>query len=657
MKSKIDKLIDKTILIALIAQIIFIFCMNLFRSYTIIDFDSSSAYLHEIEMGTQGKIFPEEYSYQASMDLDSASILSAFLYHFTSNIFLARGIANNLVVLLYIYVIHCILSNLALSVRWKRFCILLFFIPYSMTMLGYCRMLFTGGGFYAFRALVPLLIISLILDIDKNKSLKKYLGRAILLLFIVFLTGLSSGAYVVLSAVFPLLLWEFVSAFLKGDYGQLKSKKTDLGIAAVFAALAGIIVQKAVGFSSTADTKYILASHKWYDAVLSSLAGLFELFGGLTIHEHVELFTIRAFGTAVDFVVTCIILLAIVYTFWTCIKKKELSNMHGYILSLMLVNAFVFSFLDLKYGGTAFESRYHLIPMLPSFFLLVMLLEKLPQKENIKQVQLNTIYLFITGLFITSMVFGDAQWVYAKIANECDKLEELNHIMEEQGIHTAVVAGEDNKALGRKLRVYSRDINYLVVNDGAESSFRTTFGGTTRYLDNAAQQGKTALLASPRAYETLPGYLIADMKYYMDYEGLKIYLAEESRFDYAIGPDAKKNMVIDFPYSPGYVYENAKLDEQGFLVMNEGGGSLSAEYNSVAGAWNYSVYYDTAEASGNAFMEIQIGENQFMYTKLDPSGGFVNADDVVMSTKAPVPFMINASEGVKIKRIEIRCKN
>ena len=165
MKSKIDKLIDKTILIALIAQIIFIFCMNLFRTYTIIDFDSSSAYLHEIEMGTQGKIFPEEYSYQASMDLDSASILSAFLYHFTSNIFLARGIANNLVVLLYIYIIQCILSNLALSVRWKRFCILLFFIPYSMTMLGYCRMLFTGGGFYAFRALVPLLIISLILDI------------------------------------------------------------------------------------------------------------------------------------------------------------------------------------------------------------------------------------------------------------------------------------------------------------------------------------------------------------------------------------------------------------------------------------------------------------------------------------------------------------
>ena len=95
----INKILDRTILFVFIAQIIFILCMNIFRANTIIDFDSSSAYLHEMEMGSQGKIFPSEYSYQASMDLDSASILSAFIYHLTGNIFLSRGITNNLVVL------------------------------------------------------------------------------------------------------------------------------------------------------------------------------------------------------------------------------------------------------------------------------------------------------------------------------------------------------------------------------------------------------------------------------------------------------------------------------------------------------------------------------------------------------------------------------
>ena len=309
-----DKILDKVVLIALIMQIAFIMCMNLFRADTIIDFDSSSAYMHEMEMGSQGKIFPSEYSYQATMDLDSASLISAFLYHFTGNIFLSRGITNDLVVILYIYVIYCILSNLGVSHRWKRFGILLFLIPYSMIMLGYWRMLFVGGGFFAFRALVPLLIISLIIDFEKESSFKKYAFRLFLMLIISFLGGLSSGAYLLLCAISPMLLWEIVSAFLKGDYRGLRSKRMGIALAAVIASVAGFITQKIVGFSSTADSKIILTSSKWVDAVLSSFAGVFELFGGLTTHEDVRLFSAEGIGTAVDFAVTCILITAVIYT-------------------------------------------------------------------------------------------------------------------------------------------------------------------------------------------------------------------------------------------------------------------------------------------------------------------------------------------------------
>ncbi len=655
-KINIEKIIDKTVLIVLITQLVFILCMNFFRSYTIIDFDSSSAYLHEIEMGSQGKLFPSEYSYQASMDLDSASLLSAFIYHFTKNIFLARGIANNLVVLLYVYVIICIFNNIDISLRWKRFCILFFFIPYSMIMLGYWRMLFTGGGFYAFRALVPLLIISLLLDFDKEKPFKQYAIRFILLLLIVFLTGLSSGAYVLMSAVFPLLLWEFINSFLKGDYRQIRSKRMLLGLTTIIAALVGILAQKAVGFSSTADTKFILTSEKWIAAILSSFAGIFELFGGLTVHENVKLFSFEAIGTAINFIVTCILLFTILFTLTKCIKKKELSNMQGYIFTLMLVNVFMFSFLELKYGNTVYESRYHLIPILPSFLLLAIMIDRLSLNEKLNKLQLNTIHIFVLGIFFASMLYGDAQWLYARTALGCDKLVELNQIIEKEGVHTAVVAGEDSKDLGRKLRVYSKDVNYLVVNDAAESASRTTFGGTTRYLDNSAQQGKTALIASPRAYETLPQYLVADMKYFRDYDGLQIYLADKSYFDYASGPVAEKDRVIDFPYTQGYVYENAELTDEGELLMGKGGGRLKASYNSVAGTWNYTVYYEAADKSGNAYVEIKVGENKAVRKEFNPSAAYINIDDIVMGRKEPVNFVINAPEGVKIKWIEINRK-
>ena len=652
----IEKLLDKTVLIILIVQLVFIFCMNLFRADTIIDFDSSSAYLHEIEMGSQGKVFPSEYSYQASMDLDSASLLSAFIYHFTKNIFLARGIANNLVVLFYIYVITCILKNIDISVRWKRFCLLLFFIPYSMIMLGYWRMLFTGGGFYAFRALVPLLIISLLLDLDKGKAFKKILIRLIILLFIVFLTGLSSGAYVLMSAVFPLLLWEFANAFFKGDYKQIRSKKMLLALSTIFAALVGMVLQKAIGFSSTADTKFILTSNKWIDALLSSFAGIFELFGGLTVHENVKLFSFEAIGAAIDFIVTCILLFTILYTLSKCIKKKELSNMQGYIFSLLLVNAFMFSFLDLKYGSTVFESRYHLIPILPVFILLAIMLDQLSLNEKLNRLQINTIHIIVIGIFFASTLYGDAQWFYARTALGCDKLVELNQIMEKERVQTAVVVGEDSKDLGRKLRVYSREVNYLVVNDAAESAFRTTFGGTTRYLDNAMQLGKTAIIASPEAYKTLPLYLVSDMKYFRDYDGLKIYLADNSRFDYATGPVAEKDKVIDFPYTTGYIYENAVLDADGAILMSEGGGNLKASYKSVEGIWNYKIYYDAFELNTNVYVVIQVGENKFVNSKMNPSANYIEVENVAMEKEQFVDFMLSAPQGTKIKQIEISRK-
>ena len=74
---RLSGILDKVLLVALTAQMALIMYMNLFRGYTMIDFDSSSAYMHEMEMGSQGRLFPAFYSYQASLDLDGAAVISA----------------------------------------------------------------------------------------------------------------------------------------------------------------------------------------------------------------------------------------------------------------------------------------------------------------------------------------------------------------------------------------------------------------------------------------------------------------------------------------------------------------------------------------------------------------------------------------------------
>ncbi len=644
------KILGKAVLIALIVQIAFIMYMNLFRADTIIDFDSSSAYMHEMEMGSQGTLFPSEYSYQASLDLDGAAVISAVIYRITGNIFLSRGIANNLVVLLYIFVISSILADLSLSKTWKRFAVLLFLIPYSVNILGYLRTLFAGGGFFAFRALVPLLIISLILDMDKGKISAL---RTVLTLFIVFLTGLSSGPYVLFCAVFPLILWEAVRAFMKGDTGKLRSKRTFLGVGLILSSCAGITIQKLIGFSSTADRKEILTSDKWIDALLSAFAGIFELFGGLTTHKGVKLFSFEAAGTAVDFGVTIVLITSMILTLRNCIKEKKISDAKGYIFSVMLVNMMMFAFLDLKYGDTVFESRYHLIPMLPSFFLLAEILNELPKNKKFNEFQAHVIQVLVVGLFLASMLYGDAQWLYAKTALGSEKLKELNSIIEGEGVNTAFIVGEDSKDLGRKLRVYSRDTHYIVVNDGAESPFRTTWGGTTKYLDNSMQQGKTAIIASKEGYETLPWYLISDTEYLRDYDGLKIYIADESRFDCVGGVVKEKDEVIDFPYSPGYSFENSCLTEDGTLVMKDGGGRLEGEYPSAKGIWDYTVYYEMPGSAPGALIEIRVGDNEPVTVEADPEKTSAVIEGVEMTGGERVGFNMSGPEGLRIKRILI----
>ena len=653
------KILDKAVLIALIAQIGFILYMNLFHADTIIDYDSSSAYMHEIEMGSQGKIFPAEYSYQGSLDLDSGALISAAIYRVTGNIFLSRGITNILMVFLYIYVVGCVLGNSVISLRWKRFGILLFLIPYSMIMLGYWRMLFTGGGLFAVRALMPILIISLLQDIDKGKEFKRYAFRAALLLLMVFLCGLSSGAYVLLCAVCPLILWESVKFFFKADHSKLKSKRMVLAATASASAIAGIAVQKGLGFSTIADQKHLITSDKFISNLFDCFAGIFELFGGLTIHENVSLFSAEGIGTAVNFFVTCILLSAVIYSIVKCIKKKEIPEMYGYIFSVMLVNVLMFAFADLKYGETVYESRYHLLPMLPAFFLLAGMLEDQTQSRRLKSVQINALQLLIALLFAASLLYGDAQWVYAKTALGTEKLKELNSIMEDEAVKTAFIVGDDNKVLGRKLRVYSRDVHYIVLSDGAESAWQTAFGGTTRYLDNSMQQGKTAVIASAEAYKTLPAYLVKDMSYLTAYDGLDIYVSDTGHFDCEGGISAGKDRIVDFPYSPGYVFDGADLCDDGTLKMSAGGGHLCSTYGSSDGTWIYTVYYDMPEPpvdqEGGSF-EIKVGDDDPAVVRLDPDAAFVNSGEISMTAGKTVSFSLTAPEDTVIERIEISRK-
>ena len=164
-----------------------------------------------------------------------------------------------------------------------------------------------------------------------------------------------------------------------------------------------------------------------------------------------------------------------------------------------------------------------------------------------------------------------------------------------------------------------------------------------------------AVLVSETAYKTLPDYLVSNLEYVMDFEGLQVYYADESKFDCVGGLVVQRDRVIDFPYSPVYTYKNAKIDEDGVLVMKAGGGTLEGVCDSVEGRWQYTISYDMSQSIGDSCAQIIIDNEVVAKVDLEKTADSVTTGQIDMVDGQKVELRIDASEGVEIK--EIVCEN
>ena len=73
--------------------------------------------------------------------------------------------------------------------------VLFLLTPYSTGQLGYMPMLFTSAGSYAYKLLVPLLLIDILVRMHKGQEIKKYWYLILFATFFVFDTAvLLSGS-------------------------------------------------------------------------------------------------------------------------------------------------------------------------------------------------------------------------------------------------------------------------------------------------------------------------------------------------------------------------------------------------------------------------------------------------------------------------------
>lgn len=583
--------------ICLILQIVFLMYTNLVHMKSMVDYDSSSVLVHAMEIWKQKTLFISEYGYQTTIDIDSMVWLTALLYGITKDIFLSQAISNCFIILVYVYVLERLFRRINLSNEIRIASIICFFIPYTLGQLGYLPMLFSGPSFYTIKALFPLLLISILLDMKEGVHWKYFIVRLIAVFIISYFTGLSSGVYVLLCALLPIIVAEIVSAILDDNIKSMFSVRNFVSVVALCIGMVGVASEKSFGLTTRASNMVLVSRTNWLQNIGSYFVGMFELFGGVAVYDNTELLSKEGIFILINWLLVSLMLISLIYTIVKSIMNRKIELVDLYCIAIFTVNLFVLTLLYTTYGGGSFEARYHIIPMIPLFILLGKMVNDIASIRN------RTFSYTFRGIYflvvLLSLVTCDKNMNDVWKSSNVNVYEEMKSSLEVEEFKNVVFLGNTNAVQGRIMRVFLADMNCIIADDDWRNVSSTTWGGTSKALDAKVLRGKTAVVATPELWESLPIYLKNGSTLYKEYEGYNIYSIEKNKFDFIAGFPATKKVSMDYPYTLGYGIANADFDENGNLVSNgQPGIILYGPYvNGVEGKWNLTLRYKIVQKS------------------------------------------------------------
>lgn len=369
MKNLKQKILDKPVIsilcTVLFVQLIMIAYCNFTVSRDNIDCDSAKLYVHAIEMWRNKTFLIPDWSYITTLELDCSLLLAVPLFGLLGDIYTAFSISNLIFLVLLIWVIFRLFSNKDAS--YPLLASILICIPYGIGQLDYMNMLFFNGSQYMIKVMLPLMLMVLLLnpyDIkskDRGYHIKELVFMAIYFLLL-FVTGFSSGAYVAVTGLFPVIVGSFLWRLYNREkvtwsfwlYSGLSGGVT----------LAGLVLNAVCEINSKGNSMALCDVYgQLQDNISSCLIGIFEVFGGAA-YANVEVLSYAGLNILARMFFVFLIL-GCAYFVWRKIVNRKAVGRPAVLLAIFLWNTFILSICNVRYGAPTFEYRYHLMGALP----------------------------------------------------------------------------------------------------------------------------------------------------------------------------------------------------------------------------------------------------------------------------------------------------
>lgn len=280
-RGKKRSLLADTLGLCCLLQIVFLLLYNIIRAEQVVDFDNSAYYILARQIWRQKTLLPADYYYTTQLLWDSPLFLTSLLYGLIGNVFLAAGIANDLLIAVYVWILRRLSGHLHLSVCGRRIVLLAIFTIYQFGYVDYAEEMFVGAAWYGVRIAAMLLLLDVMVCVHSDER-----GRwricFVLCLIEFFISGISTGAFTIGCCILPVLLYE-ICRLASSESCADRKKQCRILLLPVFAAIisgCGIIVNRAAGLmpASTQSMRTVAAADLITN-FLNYIAGYFQLMG------------------------------------------------------------------------------------------------------------------------------------------------------------------------------------------------------------------------------------------------------------------------------------------------------------------------------------------------------------------------------------------
>lgn len=634
--------------VGIVIQIGALAVFNLTRLPYESNYDSSCAYAQIVEMWRQKRILLKDWAYQTTLGIDSPVLLGALFYGITKNAFTAFGLANIVTVIVYACLFYDILKQADVKKNMRLLAVLFLLTPYSTGQLGYMPMLFTSAGSYAYKLLVPLLLIDILVRMHKGQEIKKYWYLILFATFFVFDTAVSSGEYILLCAVLPLIGYEILHVLIGNDIKQIFNKRLGFLILESAIYVVGIKVGRRTGIIESVGSQMMLTKAKHFPSVIAKcLTGIFQLFGGIPDYEDIPVTQTYGMMYLFRFFLAAVILASWIYLLKHLKENEKYKELVGMITCIFAVNLIVLIFANVNYATKTFEYRYHLISMIPMILLTSIAASDLWEKRKLLE---QTIVLVTIVLLLFVNVYD-----YKNYMRDCynyqGDMQGITLTAEQEGVHLIITIGSESISMGRCMRNVNPNVE---ISTWGGYNHGVGWGASTYYFDNAHLKTPYMVLMTQKEYELMPKQIAKQLEEVQVFGIFRLYRVKENVLDGDNTlPQSGTNR--DFCYSSGYEYWGKM--ESGGNVLSSGKKETVLRSNKKKiekdATYDIVVHYEVIQAKEDsaATFRVRNAQDEIIAEQEMPKDATkITIKDVSVITGMEwVRYRINAEKGSKIR--------